>query len=99
MAAESPSALMWSGFRISYLARALRQCGHRFDEARAALGSFAGEYVAFLSGLDPETDPGLDDLHALFGAVCCLAELQRALPGELHSEVPLRLVLDRRPFI
>jgi hypothetical protein len=35
----------------------------------------------------------------LFGAVCALAELQRALPGEIRSERPLRLVLDRRPFI
>ena len=45
------------------------------------------------------TDDGLNDLHALFGAVCCLAELQAALPGEITSEKPLKLVLDRRPFI
>ena len=41
----------------------------------------------------------MNDLHALFGAVCALAELQLALPGELRSSVPLRNVLDRRPFI
>ncbi len=35
----------------------------------------------------------------LFGAVCCLAELQLALPGEIISSVPLKNVLDRRPFI
>ncbi len=85
--------------QVYCLVRALQQCGHRFAEAREALRRFAAEYVAFLSGLDPASDPGLDDLHALFGAVCCLAELQRALPGELRTEEPLRLVLDRRPFI
>ena len=85
--------------QVYCLARAVQQSGHRFEEARKALRGFAEEHLAFLTGLDPETDPGLDDLHALFGAVCCLAELQRALPGELGSEAPLRLVLDRRPFI
>jgi len=81
------------------LSRALRQCGHRFDEAKHALASFAAEYATFLMGLDPERDEGLDDLHRLFGAVCALAELQQAAPGTLHSDPPLRLVLDRRPFI
>lgn len=81
------------------LNRALRQSGHRFDEARAALRDFAAEYVAFLGSLDPATDEGLNDLHQLFGALCALAELQQALPGELCTERPLRLVLDRRPFI
>ena len=28
-----------------------------------------------------------------------LAELQKALPGALRTEQPLRLVLDRRPFL
>jgi hypothetical protein len=81
------------------LVRALRQSHHRAPEARAALRDLAGEYVAFLTGLDPERDPGLDDLHALLGAASALAELQAALPGELESERPLRLVLDRRPFV
>jgi len=31
--------------------------------------------------------------------VCAFAELQRALRGKLYSEVPMKLVLDRRPFI
>lgn len=81
------------------LHRASRQSAHRFAEVRRALRDFARVYVAFLGGLDPDEDPGLDDLHALFGAVCALAELQQALPGELSSRRPLRLVLDRRPFI
>ena len=80
------------------LHRAARDCG-RLGEARPALRDFAVEYLAYLDGLDPDTDAGLDDLHALFGAVSALAELQSALPGEIASERPLRLVLDRRPFL
>lgn len=81
------------------LSRSRRQSGHRSDEALRTLETFAEEYATFLLGLDPETDEGLDDLHRLFGAVCALAELQAAAPGVLASDPPLRLVLDRRPFI
>ena len=81
------------------LTRALRQCGHRFDDVMAALRAFADDYIAFLLNLDPMEDDGLNDLHTLFGAICCLAELQTALPGELRTSKPLKLVLDRRPFI
>jgi hypothetical protein len=81
------------------LSRAARQSGHRMDVARDALASFAREYASFLLRLDPDADADLDDLHRLFGAVCALAELQQAAPGVLASERPLRLVLDRRPFI
>ena len=44
-------------------------------------------------------DARLNDLHMLFGALCCLAELQQALPGRLGTGRPLKLVPDRRPFI
>lgn len=81
------------------LTRAQRQTSHRFAEVQAALRHFAGRYVPFLLSLDPATHPRLNDLHALFGATCCLAELQVALPGLLRSDRPLHLVLDRRPFI
>ena len=59
----------------------------------------AGQFVSYLASVDETRDEGMNDLHALFGAVCALAELQLALPGELRSSVPLRNVLDRRPFI
>ena len=81
------------------LHRAVRQSGHRREEARAALERFAARYLPWLCGLDAEHDPGLDDLHALFGAVCAVAELQQALPGRVRTLRPWRLVLDRRPFI
>lgn len=81
------------------LSRAMRQTDHRWREARRALEDFAPAYVQQLLDRDPQTDLGLNDLHALFGATCCLAELQAALPGRLRSDRPLHLVLDRRPFI
>ena len=81
------------------LTRAMRQSPHRFEEGKAALRRFAEFFLDYLESLDPMTDDGLNDLHALFGTVCCLAELQSALPGEITSEKPMKLVLDRRPFI
>ena len=81
------------------LARALRQSGHRYEESVRALDRFADRYLAYLLSLDPRGHERLNDLHSLFGAVCALAELQRMLPGKLVTEAPLKLVLDRRPFI
>lgn len=95
------------GERISFaeidwvycLSRAVRQSGHRFAESRQALESFAAKYIPFLLDIEPDQDANYDDLHLLFGALCCLAELQQALPGQIRTQKPLRLVLDRRPFI
>ncbi|MEA3407872.1 MAG: hypothetical protein U9R48_07310 [Chloroflexota bacterium] len=84
---------------IYCLTRSLRQTGHRFADCQEALTDFAERYVPYLQGLDKENDEGLNDLHSLFGSVCALAELQRALPGTILTERPLKLVLDRRPFI
>lgn len=81
------------------LNRATRQTPHRFAEAKDRIRDFAGKYFEYLDSLDFEQDDEVNDLHMLFGAVCCIAELQTALPGEIISARPLRLVLDRRPFI
>jgi hypothetical protein len=81
------------------ITRALRQCGWRFGDCQTALRDFAGQYTAFLLKLDAAQDPACDDLHSLFGSCCALAELQQALPGLIRTERPLKLVLDRRPFI
>ena len=81
------------------LNRATRQSPHRFDEAKERIREFAHKYIDYIESLDFDTHEGINDLHCLFGAVCCLAELQAALPGEIISTRPLRLVLDRRPFI
>jgi len=81
------------------LNRSLRQSGHRPAESLDALHAFATKYCAMLSAIDTAKDENWNDLHKLFGATCALAELQSALPGLIRTERPLRLVLDRRPFI
>ncbi len=81
------------------LSRAMRQSPHRFYEGKAALEQYCEKYINMLSSLNYEKDENFNDLHALFGAVCCLAELQSALPGKVITSKPLKLVLDRRPFI
>ncbi len=81
------------------ITRALRQCGHRFEECVIVLKNFADSYIDYLMTLDPEKSDEFNDLHMLFGALCCVTELQQFLKGYLYSEKPLRLVLDRRPFI
>lgn len=81
------------------LTRAMRKTPYRFDEARAMLEVYEEAYIQNMYRVANEEDVYFNDLHCLFGAVCCLAELQQALPGTLITERPLRLVLDRRPFI
>ena len=81
------------------LNRAIRETPHRHDEAKERIRDFSRKYLEYLFGLDYDNHEGWNDLHCLFGAVCCIAELQAALPGEILSTRPLRLVLDRRPFI
>ena len=81
------------------LTRAMRQTPYRFEEGKQALEIFAERYLQMMYAIDYKNDKCFNDLHMLFGAVCCLAELQAALPGKILSTKPLRLVLDRRPFI
>ena len=80
--------------------RALRQtAGYRRDDCIKALRKFAKDYIEWLYSIDHKTHERFNDLHMLFGATCALAELQTALLGEIETKKPLRLVLDRRPFI
>ena len=81
------------------LHRASLQEGYRVGEMRDTVRDFARRYLDFFFSVNTESDDNYNDLHFLFGAVCALAELQLALPGEIVSTKPLRLVLDRRPFI
>lgn len=84
---------------VYVLHRALRHEPARSHDALRAMESLARRHVAFLGTLDPETDEGLDDLHAVFGAVSALAAMQQAAPEVFGDTRPLRLVLDRRPFL
>ncbi|MCQ2432147.1 MAG: hypothetical protein MJ175_06030, partial [Clostridia bacterium] len=81
------------------MTHAMRQTPHRFYEAMEQLETFADKYIDFWESIDWETNESVNDLHMLFGGCCCLAELQQTLKGKLWSDKPLRLVLDRRPFI
>lgn len=81
------------------ISRSLRQCGHRFEECVETVCEFADGYLDYLLSLDMDTDIRVDDLHDLFGSMCCVAELQSFLPGHVITDKPLKLVLDRRPFI
>ena len=95
-----PCQMSFTEVDITYcLSRASRQTPHRFDEVKDVLRDLASRYISYLRSLDWETDDGVNDLHLLFGSACALAELQSALPGELRTDKPLKLVLDRRPFI
>ena len=84
---------------IFCLTRAQRQTPHRFYEVRERLEEFAEHYLDFWYNVDWEKNETLNDMHCLFGMICCLAELQQTLRGEIASDKPLKLVLYRRPFI
>lgn len=79
--------------------RAWRQCGYRTHDVKQSLTRFAGKFYDYLMSVDEDTDDDFNDLHLLFGTVCALAEIQQSIPGIYHSSHPLKLVLDRRPFI
>ena len=95
------------GHRISFaeidwlycVNRSLRQSGHRMIDCHRAMERLGRRLVEFTLALDPRTDDALNDLHLLFGTLCALAELQQARPGFVRTDRPLKLVLDRRPFI
>ena len=85
---------------IFILNRASMQSGHRREEAKALIREFAEKYLDFLEeNMETAYKTRFDDLHMLFGAMCAVAEMQLALPGEIKSTIPLKNVLDRRPFI
>lgn len=85
---------------IYLINRASMQTGYRREEAKEHMRNFAKDYIAYLEeDIENLYKEKFDDLHALFGMTCALAELQLALPGEIKSTVPLKNVLDRRPFI
>lgn len=84
---------------IYCLSRSRRQTVHRFDEVTRALEELVDRVAALLGDPQHLASPALDDVHRTFGAVCAVAELQRAVPGSIRTPRPLRLVLDRRPFI
>ncbi len=84
---------------IFALNRASRNTGYRREESLECLRDFAEKLFDFIEGIDTSKNDRFNDLHMLFGTMCAVAELQIALPGEIKTTVPLKNVLDRRPFI
>ena len=80
--------------------RASMQTGYRREEVKELIREFAERYLDYLEeDIENAYKTHFDDLHMLFGAMCAVAEMQLALPGEIKSTIPLKNVLDRRPFI
>ena len=90
----------WADIDFAYLvARVQRRAGVRFEETQQILREIADGLIGQLLAMDPETSEKLNDLNTLFAIVCALAVLQDALPGYIRTSVPLKLVLDVRPFL
>jgi len=90
----------WPDIDFTYLlARVQRRAGVRFEETQKILTEIADGLISQLLKMDPETSETLNDLNTLFAIVCALAVLQDALPGYIRTSKPLKLVLDKRPFL
>ena len=70
----------------------------RYEDTKMVYDHLRSRRIVLMS-LDETTHEGFNDLHMLFGTMCALAELQSAFPGRFLTDKPLKLVLDRRPFI
>jgi hypothetical protein len=81
------------------LSRCQRRSGKRFEEFQSIIKEIADSFINYIMSLDPKTHPGLNDLHSLSAVILALAVIQDCLPGYIKTEKPLKLVLDRRPFI
>ena len=90
----------WADIDFTYmLARVQRRSGTRYEETQEILKEIADGLITQLLKMDCETSEPLNDLNTLFAIVCALAVLQDALPGYIRTSKPLKLVLDKRPFL
>lgn len=90
----------WADIDYTYLlARVQRRAGVRFDETQKILKEIADGLIMQLLDMDCQKSETLNDLNTLFAIVCALAVLQEALPGYIRTSRPLKLVLDKRPFL
>ncbi len=90
----------WADIDFAYLlARVQRRAGTRFEETQQILMEIADGLITQLLAMDAASSETLNDLNTLFAIVCALAVLQDALPGYIRTSVPLKLVLDVRPFL
>lgn len=93
-------AVGWADIDFTYLlARVQRRAGIKYDETQKILKEIADGLITQLLAMDVDKSETLNDLNTLFAIVCALAVLQDALPGYIRTSKPLKLVLDKRPFL
>ncbi len=94
------TSMGWSDIDYTYLlAHVQRRAGERYEETQSILRKIAEGLIGQLLAADVARSEQLNDLNTLFALVSALAVLQEALPGEIRTSKPLRLVLDKRPFV
>ena len=98
-----PDNHLWMTLDAIYLmTRTLRYCPHRFADVRASVRRIMGIMMRDVyspEGRKTALSPKLA-VHSVTAAVSIAAEAQMFLgAGEVITERPLKLVLDRRPFI
>jgi hypothetical protein len=94
---------LWLTLDAIYLmTRSLRYTTHRFDDVRACVRRLMGILMRDVyspEGRKTALSPTIP-VHSVTAAISIAAEVQRFLGAdEVVTEEPLRLVLDRRPFI
>ena len=94
---------LWMTLDAVYLmTRTLRYCPHRFDDVRAVVRRVMDILLrdVFSAEGRKTTFTGKLAVHSLTAVISIAAEAQQFLGAqEIITERPLRLVLDRRPFI
>ncbi len=90
----------WPDIDFTYLlARVQRRAGILYDETQQILSEIADGLIGQLLARDIAQIEALNNINTLFAIVSALALLQDALPGYIRTSKPMKLVLDKRPFI
>lgn len=94
---------LWLTLDAIYLmTRTLRYCPHRFEDVRATIRKTMSTLMREVYSVAgrKQTFTGKLAVHLVTAAISIAAEVQQFLGAqEVITECPLRLVLDRRPFI
>lgn len=90
----------WPDIDFTYmLVHLQRRCGKFFDKVNQIVHEIADGLISQLTNLDKEKTQKLKNINTMFAIVCALAVLQDACPGYIKTPKPLKLVLDKRPFL
>lgn len=99
----SPGNHLWMTLDAIFLmTRTLRYCPHRFEDVQASVRRILGvlQQDVFSPDGRKRTFSKSEGVHSLTAAISIAAEAQQFLGAqEVLTDWPLKLVLDRRPFI